>query len=87
VTRTLLLVGMFVSPLSSQAIHAGENVPVAIGLNDRPIGEPHLAVHPANPKHLLGAAMVSVVAPNFRMRMQQQTCATFVSVDGGRNGR
>ncbi|MFN2565693.1 MAG: hypothetical protein ABR499_11910, partial [Gemmatimonadaceae bacterium] len=42
----------------AQTIRVGSESPVSIGLTDRPLGEPMLAIHPANPRHLLGAAIV-----------------------------
>jgi hypothetical protein len=53
-------------------------------LADRPLGEPHLAIHPRNERHLLGAAMVhdplANLADSTRAKIR---CATFVSVDDG----
>jgi hypothetical protein len=53
-------------------------------LADRPLGEPHLAIHPKNERHLLGATMVhdplANLADSTRAKIR---CATFVSVDDG----
>jgi hypothetical protein len=51
---------------------------------DRPLGEPHVAIHPRNERHLLGAVIVhdpsANVADSTRAKVR---CATFVSVDDG----
>jgi hypothetical protein len=80
----LVAQGLCVARLPAQSIRVGENVPVAIGLERRPLFEPHLAIHPGNPNHLLGAAIVSGVGPSRQERLRRNACATFVSLDGGR---
>lgn len=70
--------------LVAQTIRVVARVPVDLDLPGRPLGEPHLTVHPRNPRHLLGAAMVhdpsAKLGDSTRSRIR---CATFVSVDDG----
>jgi hypothetical protein len=51
---------------------------------NRPLGEPQLAIHPKNERHLLGAVMVhdpsAKLSDSTRARIR---CATFVSLDDG----
>jgi hypothetical protein len=67
-----------------QSIRVGEHVRVSVGLESRPLVEPHLAVHPSDPTHLLAATIVSDAA---RAWGETQTCSTFLSRDGGRTWR
>jgi hypothetical protein len=67
--------------LHAQEIRVAENVRVARGPETRPLVEPHLAVHPTNPNHLLAAAIVGDTAEAFS---DKQTCSSFLSIDGGR---
>lgn len=67
--------------LPAQAIRVGENVRVARGLEQRPLVEPHLVVHPADPRHLLGATIVSDAAKAWE---ETQICSSFLSLDGGK---
>jgi hypothetical protein len=76
-----------VRTLDAQAVRVSENVPVTVGLGGRPLFEPHLAIHPAKPNHLLGAAIVSVDTGTRLERLRAGTCATFLSLDGGREWR
>src|SRR5262249_2688864 len=51
-----------------------------------PMAEPHLTVHPSNPKHLLAAALITPVS--FSPKEQSEnlpkwSCASFLSLDGG----
>jgi len=62
---------------TAQAIRVGSETAVEIGLPDRPLVEPTLAIHPTDSRHLLGAAMAwDAPAGNIR-------CTTFLSLDGG----
>jgi hypothetical protein len=63
----------------------GEPVVVARAAEQRFLAEPILAVDPAHPNHLLGASMVEAAGASFEERVTQQTCASFVSVDAGKN--
>lgn len=76
--------GLCTARLAAQSIRVGENVPVVIGLERQPLVEPHLAIDPTNPNHFLGAAIVSGVGPTRQDRLKQNTCASFVSLDGGK---
>ena len=62
------------------SIHVGENIQVGRGL-ERPLTEPYVTSHPNDANHLLGVAIVADVAEAFS---DHQTCATFLSTDGGR---
>ncbi len=66
-----------------QAIRVGPNLPLSQGLEQRPPREPHLAIHPTNPRHLLGAAMLGVVTDSFEEMNDRLGCASFVSLDDG----
>jgi BNR repeat protein len=46
--------------------------------------EPHLAVHPSNPDHLLGAVMITDTNGTFQERDTRLTCAAVFSLDGGK---
>jgi hypothetical protein len=71
----------YVAVLHAQAIRAGENVRVAYGQEQRPLVEPHLAAHPVNPNHLLGATIVSDTS---RAWGETQICSSLLSLDGGK---
>jgi hypothetical protein len=73
------------APLVAQTVDVRENVPVARGLESRPLVEPHLAAHPANPNQLLGATIVSDAAAGDLAEgaPDTQICASFLSLDGG----
>jgi hypothetical protein len=58
---------------------------VARAVDHRPLDEPQLAVNPTNPNNWLAIAMVGGLGENFQERVQGQTCAAFVSMDGGKN--
>jgi hypothetical protein len=51
-----LLLLLAPTSLVAQSIRLVSRVPVNLDLPGRPLGEPHLAVHPTNDRHLLGAA-------------------------------
>lgn len=70
------------APANSQqlTVHVGAPTVVATGTEQ----EPYLAVDPSNPAHLVAAAIVSSHdTGSYTMRMPHQTCAAFVSFDGG----
>lgn len=74
--------------LAGQEVRVSEPHVVPIDLEGRPLIEPHLAVHPSNPDHLLGAVMVSTTAQasnpaEFRRIGVDRTCVAFHSLDGG----
>ena len=64
-------------------IQIGASVTVTTASEKRPPVEAHLAIHPNDPQHLLGAAMTSVVAEDQQEMMSGTTCSSFVSRDGG----
>jgi hypothetical protein len=66
--------------LHAQEVTVGSNVRVTTGLEARPLVEPHLAIHPRDPRHLLGATIVGDARGAFE---QAQYCAAFLSTDGG----
>ncbi len=68
--------------LGAQLIHVSEDHAVLIGLEE-PLVEPHLVIHPANPAHLLGAALISVATESVEERIARQRCVSFVSTDNG----
>lgn len=67
----------------AQALRVGDVRPVNGAGEVRPLIEPHLAVHPADPRHLLAAAIVADTATTYQARLRAQRCATFLSTDGG----
>jgi hypothetical protein len=82
---TILILAPLASKLPAQAIRISTQPLELPGLIDKPLGEPHLAVHPSNPNHLLGATMVhdrTAVLSDTAGRRKLR-CATFVSTDGG----
>ncbi len=62
------------------AIRVGEDRAVAVAgpPAPAPLIEPHLSVHPSNPKHLLAGAIVALTKDHTTF-----DCAAFVSFDGG----
>jgi hypothetical protein len=71
--------------LGAQDVRIGEVRVVARSTPDHPLYEPYVAIHPANPRRLVVAAIVSGPARGtFNERMRQQSCAAFVSDDTGR---
>lgn len=73
--------------LGAQRIRVGPELPVAAGLEGRPLVEPHLAIHPANPEHLLAAVMITAATETFEERIKRQQCAVLLSTDGGTSWR
>jgi hypothetical protein len=81
---TALACAMNASGLNAQTIRVGTPVVVASGTSERPLYEPHLAIDPVNPNHLLAAAIVHGGATAaLEDRMKVQSCAAFISVDAG----
>ena len=79
----ILVIG--VATAQAQAIRVGENVAVTDGMDRRPPVEPHLAIHPTTSRHLLGAAITTVVAEAGKEMLSRQSCSSFVSRDDGRS--
>lgn len=92
-TTTALLILSFAGfvaqgALRAQGVQVGEVRVVARSTPDHPLYEPHVAIHPANPRQLVVAAIVSGPARGaFNERMQQQPCAAFISDDAGHTWR
>lgn len=89
VIRSLALSGfaalLGVAFVHAQAIQVSERTVVARS-SDYPFFEPHLTVHPSNPKHLLAAAFIGRVSfspQEFQQNVRRWTCASFLSLDGG----
>jgi len=68
----MLMHVLCVTTLQSQEIRVGEPVVVARAADQRFLAEPILAVHPAHPNHLLGAAMVEAAGASFEERGWQR---------------
>lgn len=80
---TAWVLGIFPAALPAQTIRIGTPVPVATGLAERPLIEPYIAAHPADPNHLLAAAMVSVPADDSAAVEAGLRCSSFLTLDGG----
>src|SRR5882762_5222291 len=75
-----ILTAALAAPAAAQTIRVAPATVVAREAEPRRFAEPHLAIHPSNPAHLLGAAWSALTTadPN-----QARRCAAFVSVDRG----
>ncbi len=73
------------SAAASLGVHVGTPVRVTGGRTNLPVVEPHLAVHPRIPHHLLAVAMVTTADTSWRVARAQQGCAAFLSRDGGQS--
>ena len=74
------LSAVITAPAEAQTIRVAPAIEVARETDPRRWSEPHLAVHPAKPEHLLGAAWSALTAAD---PGQERHCAAFVSVDSG----
>jgi hypothetical protein len=74
------LSAVITAPAEVQTIRVAPAIEVARETDPRRWSEPHLAVHPAKPEHLLGAAWSALTAAD---PGQERHCAAFVSVDSG----
>ncbi|PYR17172.1 MAG: hypothetical protein DMF94_24875 [Acidobacteria bacterium] len=85
----LALLGSFAaaSLAGAQTVRIAPPTEVARETEPRRFSEPHLAVHPGNPNHLLAAAFVLPVSGTLDEMRAAQRCATFVSSDGGHTWR
>jgi hypothetical protein len=82
----VIVLGATVMPtVSAQTIRVSGDAPVSIGLPGKSLIEPHLAIHPTNADHLLGAAIVRDTNANMAdaENRKKVRCASFVSLDGG----
>jgi hypothetical protein len=68
----------------AQTIHFTPPSEIARDAGPRRFSEPHLAVHPARPTHLLASAFIASNAGSPEEMIAAQRCAAFVTLDGGR---
>ncbi len=66
-------------PAAKAIIDVGEDRLVNAGGADAPLIEPHLAVNPKNPMHLVAGAIVAI-----KPDLSEMHCAIFTSFNGGR---
>jgi hypothetical protein len=72
------------SEVPAQTLRVAQPISVALGTAENPFYEPHLAINPRNPAHLLAVAIVhGGASAAFEDRMKAQRCAAFVSFDAG----
>lgn len=76
-------VPLFASTGRAQPIRLSEATEIAREREPRRPLEPHLAVHPGNPNHLLATAMIGSFDGTQQEQNAGQRCATFLSLDGG----
>lgn len=69
--------------LSAQSIRVGDPVRLTVGLEQRPIVEPHIVAHPADARHLLATTMVSTSSSERSDVRPRMRCSSFLSLDGG----
>ena len=79
----LLLALVVGAPAAAQTIRVASRTVVAAETDPYRFAEPHLAIHPNDPKHLLGAAFVAWAQEPRSESRQRQRCAAFLSRDGG----
>ena len=79
-----LVVTATAGTLPAQTLTVGPSTVVGLAPVAHPIHEPHLAIDPAHPDHLLAAAFLSAT-PGLRFPAGQddETCAVFLSLDSG----
>lgn len=75
---------VLIGSLNGQAMQVGEKTLVSVGLDQRPLVEPHVTVHPSKPDHVLGAVIVSFAATSREEQLANQSCAVLLSVDGAK---
>lgn len=80
----LLVLVIPVTSVPAQTIRIGNSIVVAIGSDEHPITEPHVAVDPSHPERLVAVAYISA-SPRLKWPagQEQQTCAAFLSFDSG----
>jgi hypothetical protein len=86
VTRLVTGVILFAAWLAvahAQTIRVGEIVTVTREAEPRRFTEPHLAIHPGNPNHLLATAWSAPLSESQPDMDAGERCSTFVSRDGG----
>jgi BNR repeat-like domain len=67
-----------------QSLRVQQPTLVARATPEHPFDEPHLAVDPRDGNHWLAATIVRGSAPTFPDVLRDQSCASFVSLDGGK---
>jgi photosystem II stability/assembly factor-like uncharacterized protein len=68
----------------AQSIHVDQSAVVVSVPAPGLLVEPHLAMHPTDPNHLLGAVMITDTNGTFQERDARVTCAAVLSLDGGK---
>jgi hypothetical protein len=69
----------------AQTVRVDSSTLVARSLPNRPLVEPHVAIDPTRPERILAAAFVQRDARlPYPQGLNEQVCATFLSVDSGR---
>jgi BNR repeat protein len=82
----LALTALAAAGADAQTIRVAPPTEVARESDPHRFSEPHLAIHPANPDHLLAGVMVkSTMAGPLQEQLAASRCATFVSHDAGRS--
>jgi hypothetical protein len=66
----------------AQTIRVAPPTEIAHETEPRRFTEPHLAVHPANPRHLLAAAFHASMSDSIEAVHRSTRCSTFASIDG-----
>jgi BNR repeat protein len=83
-TAALLVLSLVAAgDVRAQTIRVGAVTEVARETDPRRFSEPHLAVHPANPRHLLATAWHASLSDSSAAVHQSQRCSSFVSRDAG----
>ena len=68
-----------------QSLNVQPPTVVARATPQHPLDEPHLAIDPRDGDHWLAVAIVRGSAPKFPDVLRDQSCASFVSTDGGKS--
>jgi hypothetical protein len=81
----LVLACLIALPAGAQTIGIAAPIEVGREIDPRRFAEPHLAVHPTNPDHLLAGVFVLWVQGTREEMGANQRCASFVSRDKGQS--
>src|SRR5437867_9018844 len=87
-SRLTVIAGiLFVSVVTAdaQAIRLQPPAIVAKGTPQHPLYEPQLVIDPRDQNHWLAVSIVRGSAPRYPDTAKDQTCAAFLSADGGKN--
>jgi hypothetical protein len=79
-----LLAALSVGCEESTSIRVGPSAVVDVDVANRAPVEAHLAIHPNDLNHLLGAAMMSAITADTPEMLSRLSCGSFVSRDDGR---